>query len=74
MQLFISPNCPRCPEIKKLVKENYPDCELIDSTTDEGYFLAIQNNIMSVPVLIFNGKKYSVEDIYSLISTSKKSG
>lgn len=66
IKLFVSPTCPRCPKAKELLKEKCIDYEIVDTSTDEGYFEAVSNNIMSAPILLMNGVKYDFDSITSL--------
>lgn len=69
MILFTSPSCPNCPAAKKLVEERKLDCEIINAQSDEGYFKAIQNNVMNVPTFILNGEKYSYSEMLDYLDS-----
>ena len=83
MTLFTQTNCPRCPAVKKIIKEMKLEKQFtlteLDASSDEGYFEAVKHNIMSTPALVFEteaGEQKLVGDISQddIVSTVKRLG
>ena len=57
--LFTQPDCPKCPAAKKAVEELKQEkgfeVEEINTKTDEGYFRAIEHNLLSTPAVVIGG-------------------
>jgi small redox-active disulfide protein 1 len=57
MTLFVAPNCPKCPEAKKIVRSvasmsKKIKVNEIDLTKDP--FTALQNQVVSAPSIVIN--------------------
>ncbi len=51
-KLFMTPTCPKCPEVKKFIEENNLDCEIINAREQEGLEKARSLGVMKVPTVI----------------------
>ena len=51
--LFTTSSCPKCPEAKKWMKENYPETKiLVADETEEAMILSQKYHIMCVPAIV----------------------
>jgi len=55
MILYVKDNCPNCEVVKKYIKGNLRDLEVVKATTDKAMFHLISLNCLAVPALEING-------------------